>query len=102
MASDTSSKIDYAPIIEAKAQHVFDVMAPRTADADLLRLKDAFELAKEAHAPQIRKTGEPYIFHPIAVATIAAEELQGTASKGHYTPRQCVNGINHTPLEAVV
>ncbi len=76
MATDSSSKIDYAPIIEAKAQHVLDVMAPRTADADLLRLKDAFELAKEAHAPQIRKTGEPYIFHPIAVATIAAEELR--------------------------
>ncbi len=73
--SDSHSKIDYAPLIEAKAQHVFDVMAPRTSDADLVRLKDAFLLAKEAHAPQIRKTGEPYIFHPIAVATIAAEEF---------------------------
>ncbi|MDE6336603.1 MAG: HD domain-containing protein [Muribaculaceae bacterium] len=69
------SKVDYAPLIEAKAQHVFDVMAPRTSDADLIRLKDAFLLAKEAHAPQVRKTGEPYIFHPIAVATIAAEEF---------------------------
>lgn len=73
MAND--SKIDYAPIIEAKAQHVFDVMAPRTSEADLIRLRDAFILAKEAHAPQVRKTGEPYIFHPIAVATIAAEEF---------------------------
>lgn len=76
MVMDSTSKIDYAPIIEAKAQHVFDVMAPRTADADLIRLKDAFQLAKEAHAPQVRKTGEPYIFHPIAVATIAAEEFR--------------------------
>ncbi len=71
-----NSKIDYAPLIEAKAQHVFDVMAPRTSEADLIRLKDAFLLAKEAHAPQVRKTGEPYIFHPIAVATIAAEEFR--------------------------
>ncbi len=76
MATDLQNKMDYAPLIEAKAQHVFDVMAPRTSDADLIRLRDAFELAREAHAPQIRKTGEPYIFHPIAVATIAAEELR--------------------------
>lgn len=67
--------MDYDKIIEERAQHVIDVMAPRTADADLVRLRDAFELAREAHAPQVRKTGEPYILHPIAVATIAAEEL---------------------------
>lgn len=67
--------MDYDKIIEERAQHVIDVMAPRTADADLVRLRDAFELAREAHAPQVRKTGEPYILHPIAVANIAAEEL---------------------------
>lgn len=66
---------DYDRIITEKADHVFSVMAPRTAEADLLRLRDAFALAREAHAPQVRKTGEPYILHPIAVATIAAEEL---------------------------
>lgn len=67
--------MDYDKIIEKRAQHVIDVMTPRTADADLIRLRDAFELAREAHAPQVRKTGEPYILHPIAVASIAAEEL---------------------------
>ncbi len=66
---------EYDKIIEERAKHVIDVMAPRTADADLLRLWDAFELAREAHATQVRKTGEPYILHPIAVAAIAAEEL---------------------------
>lgn len=66
---------DYNAIIESRAQHVIDVMTPLTADADIMRLRDAFELAREAHAPQVRKTGEPYILHPIAVATIAAEEL---------------------------
>lgn len=66
---------DYDSIINERAQHVFDVMAPRTSDEDLVRLRDAFELAREAHAPQVRKTGEPYILHPIAVASIAAEEL---------------------------
>ena len=67
--------VDYDKIIEEKAQHVFDVMAPHVSEPDMLRLRDAFELAKEAHAPQVRKTGEPYILHPIAVASIAAEEL---------------------------
>ncbi len=32
----------------------------------------ALNLAKEAHAPQQRKSGEPYIIHPILVATITA------------------------------
>ena len=66
---------DYNQIIQQRADHVFQVMAPRTSDEDMRRLHAAFELARIAHAPQKRKTGEPYILHPIAVATIAAEEL---------------------------
>lgn len=69
-------KRDYTALIEKRVQKVFDSMAPRTSDADMLRLHDAFELAKEAHKNQVRKTGEPYILHPIAVATIAAQEFQ--------------------------
>ncbi|MCH5218772.1 MAG: bifunctional (p)ppGpp synthetase/guanosine-3',5'-bis(diphosphate) 3'-pyrophosphohydrolase [Muribaculaceae bacterium] len=67
--------MDYDRMIEEKAQHVFDVMAKRVSEEDLERIKDAFELAREAHAPQKRKSGEPYILHPIAVANVAAEEL---------------------------
>ena len=65
----------YDKIIESRASHVIDVMAQRVSEEDLRRIRKAFEFAKEAHAPQKRKTGEPYILHPIAVATIAAEEL---------------------------
>ncbi|MDE5886832.1 MAG: HD domain-containing protein [Muribaculaceae bacterium] len=68
-------EIDYEKMINERAEEVFNEMKPRTSEADLLRLRDAFSLAKEAHAPQVRKTGEPYIFHPIAVAYIAAREL---------------------------
>lgn len=66
---------DYNRIIQERADHVFEVMAKRVSPQDLTRILDAFELAREAHAPQKRKTGEPYILHPIAVANIAAEEL---------------------------
>ncbi len=66
---------DYDTIIETRARKVFDTMAPRISAPDLMRLQDAFLLAKEAHSSQVRKTGEPYILHPIAVAGIAAKEL---------------------------
>lgn len=38
-------------------------------------IRDAFELSLEAHKEMRRKSGEPYIFHPLAVAQIAAEEI---------------------------
>jgi GTP pyrophosphokinase len=38
-------------------------------------LDKAFALALESHSDQRRKSGEPYIFHPIAVAKICVEEI---------------------------
>jgi GTP pyrophosphokinase len=43
--------------------------------ADRMRIRKAFELSAEAHKDMRRKSGEPYIYHPIAVAKIAAEEI---------------------------
>lgn len=43
--------------------------------SDKLMIRKAFNLAVEAHSEQRRKTGEPYIFHPIAVAKIVANEI---------------------------
>lgn len=66
---------NYDKIIEDQVEHVFDVMKPRVTPEQLDNLHRAFELAREAHKNQKRKTGEPYILHPIAVARIAAEDL---------------------------
>ncbi|HSQ46648.1 MAG TPA: RelA/SpoT family protein [Lutibacter sp.] len=44
-------------------------------DTDKKEIRKAFELALEAHSKQRRLTGEPYIFHPIAVAKIVAYEI---------------------------
>ena len=38
-------------------------------------IRAAFELSVEAHSDQRRKSGEPYIYHPIAVAKIVAYEI---------------------------
>lgn len=42
---------------------------------DKLMIRKAFNLSVEAHSQQRRKTGEPYIYHPIAVAKIVANEI---------------------------
>lgn len=67
--------VDYDKIVNERAAHVFDVMKSRTSDEDMKRLHAAFEFAREAHSSQKRKSGEPYILHPIAVADIAASEI---------------------------
>ncbi len=45
----------------------------KKGDKELLRT--AFEMAAEAHKTMRRKSGEPYILHPIAVAMICVEEI---------------------------
>ena len=67
---------NYDKMIQEKAQVVFMEMEKRVSAEDMTRIRAAFELAREAHAEQKRKSGEPYIIHPIAVATIVAEELK--------------------------
>lgn len=53
------------PLIRAvKANH------PR---ADITMIEKAYEVAERQHRGQSRKSGEPYITHPVAVATILAE-----------------------------
>ncbi len=44
-------------------------------DEDKKLIRSAFEIAVDAHKDQRRKSGEAYIFHPIAVAKIVASEI---------------------------
>ena len=57
-----------------------DVLGPLVAEyrtrrpkADTALITRAYKLAEQAHEGQLRKTGEPYITHPLAVATILAK-----------------------------
>lgn len=45
------------------------------SSSDKKLIRSAFDVAVEAHSSQRRKSGEPYIFHPIAVAKIVAYEI---------------------------
>jgi GTP pyrophosphokinase len=47
----------------------------RLSKTDKQHIRHAFKLAMEAHYNMRRKSGEPYILHPLAVATIVAEEI---------------------------
>lgn len=47
----------------------------RIKKGDKQRLRQAFEMAVEAHRHMRRKSGEPYILHPLAVAQIVVEEI---------------------------
>ena len=67
---------NYNMMILEKAQVVFMEMEKRVSAEDMARIHAAFELAREAHSEQKRKSGEPYIIHPISVATIVAIELK--------------------------
>ena len=67
---------DYNSQIKAQLDYILAIMSRRVGQEELVRIKDAFEFAQEAHKGQMRKSGAPYIVHPLAVARIVAEELQ--------------------------
>ena len=60
---------EYSPLLEPLMRTVRQ-RATKTELADIVR---AFEVARAAHEGQMRRSGDPYITHPVAVATILAE-----------------------------
>ncbi len=50
-------------------------LKPKLKPGDKELVRDAFEMAAEAHKTMRRKSGEPYILHPLAVARICVEEI---------------------------
>ena len=62
------------------ADDVIASMASRSTLEEISLMRKAFQLAHTAHANQRRKSGEPYIIHPIAVARIVAQEMKLSAA----------------------
>lgn len=50
-------------------------LRPKFKKGDKEIIRHAFHMAAEAHKTMRRKSGEPYIFHPISVAMICVEEI---------------------------
>ena len=67
---------NYDVMIQADVDELIASLACKECTENLDRLRTAFEFAREAHSPQRRKSGEPYIIHPVNVARIVAEELE--------------------------
>ena len=55
--------------------HLIDAWQTRKEAQDLEEVDKAFYFAVNAHKDQRRRSGEPYIYHPIEVATIAAHDI---------------------------
>ncbi|MCE2872057.1 MAG: bifunctional (p)ppGpp synthetase/guanosine-3',5'-bis(diphosphate) 3'-pyrophosphohydrolase [Oxalobacteraceae bacterium] len=57
----------------ASMSHLTAMLADYLSPAELKKIKEAYRFSDEMHLGQVRKSGEPYISHPIAVAEICAE-----------------------------
>lgn len=62
--------------IDLEVEELLGRLARRLSAEDIARIADSYQLARAAHMEQRRKSGEPYIMHPVAVAKIVAEELR--------------------------
>src|SRR5918994_236647 len=81
--SNTEPRVEVRPdrrsVLPWRRHHVDVEVAPliaayrdRHRKADTALIEQAFEVARVAHADQVRRSGEPYIAHPLGVAMILA------------------------------
>lgn len=63
-------------LIARAREELFRSLPEEWAPEQRALVEAAFVLAEEAHRPQRRKDGEPYILHPIAVALVLLQEMR--------------------------
>jgi guanosine-3',5'-bis(diphosphate) 3'-pyrophosphohydrolase len=66
---------DDKPLIQSAYRNLLKSIKTPLNEEDRKDIRAAFELATKAHVEQRRKSGEPYILHPIEVARICVEEI---------------------------
>ena len=66
----------YEKLIQERLNSFYSIINLRFTKAEVERIMSAYEFAAKAHEGQRRRTGEPYIIHPIAVAQIIAQVLE--------------------------
>src|SRR3569832_1899242 len=88
-ATDRASKkrnpeTEAAPVSAgvASVSHLTSTLAEYLTPSELKKVKEAYRFSDEKHLGQMRKSGEPYISHPIAVAEICAGGGRGARAGG--------------------
>lgn len=67
-------------IMELLVTHHGGSLSEKILDESIENLQKAIQLAQDAHRLQVRKSGEPYFFHPLRVAHLAARHWMDFAS----------------------
>ena len=69
-----SEKIENKEIVK-QYKELLQISYQTLSNKDKILIRSAFDTAVNAHRNQRRKSGEPYVFHPISVAKIVAHEI---------------------------
>jgi GTP diphosphokinase / guanosine-3',5'-bis(diphosphate) 3'-diphosphatase len=59
--------------VDSAVRPLLDAIRERNAKADLALVERAYEVARDAHRDQVRRSGDPYIAHPLGVALILSD-----------------------------
>lgn len=73
MSSDVNERIDYDALVANEAAQLLSAARAYVKPDDLPLIRQAFDFSRDAHEGQVRKSGEPYITHPLAVAHILTD-----------------------------
>ena len=68
LSSNTTEQLKSASLVD-----VLDAFRAHHPDGDIELLRKACDVATKAHAGQVRKTGDPFITHPLTVAFMLAQ-----------------------------
>ena len=71
---------EYVARLNQTTEALFERLSARFDEEEITLLRKAYALARTAHEGQFRKGGDPYIMHPVAVATIIAEDFMMDAN----------------------
>ncbi|MGQ0825739.1 MAG: RelA/SpoT family protein [Actinomycetota bacterium] len=63
----------HRPHVDSSLRSLLDVYHHRHPRADTALIERAYEVARDAHRDQVRRSGDPYIAHPLGVAMVLAD-----------------------------
>jgi GTP pyrophosphokinase len=62
-----------APTLDSAVRPLVEMVRARDGRGDTTLIERAYEVARDAHRDQVRRSGDPYIAHPVGVAMILAD-----------------------------